>query len=508
MKNLTALFYPESIAVVGATENTLKWGSYILTNILDGGYRGKVHPVTVRGDTVYGRKAYRTLRDIEGAVDLVFITTPADTVMEVMRDCAAKHIANVVLITSGFSETGEKGEALEENVNAFAREHHIRVVGPNTMGIVNTASSLYATGSHVRPRKGGISIITQSGNVGNQIMEWAEQESIGIGKFVGSGNEGVLSCEDYLEYLADDEDTSVVLMYIEGVDNGRRFREIAEYTTRKKPVIALKAGRTAVGSKAAQSHTGAMAGSHKTYESVLKQSGVILAHTPTELLTISSAFDSMPLPKGKRVGVVTLGGGWGVITADECEERGLELPPLPRDVYERLDALLPPFWSRGNPVDLVGQPDIDLFFAATDAMVASDAFDAVILLGMAGSGKFVTRIFEARQRLGFAKEKEIDEFKKIFADRQSKFLDNIVDLMEKYRKPVYPVALISSPGDEIVHGKKGSAYSVILYSSPEEAVFCLDKQYEYSRYLRKRSVGYEEHCAGSDSKRPESAFRI
>ncbi len=175
------------------------------------------------------------------------------------------------MITSGFSETGEEGKRLEDEMIACCRANGISVVGPNTMGIVNTAVSLYATGSQVRAPRGGISIIAQSGNVGNQIMEWAEQQNIGIGKFVGSGNEGVLGCEDYIEYFGADPDTTVVLMYIEGVDDGRRFMETARNTSMKKPVIALKAGRTEIGSRAAASHTGAMAGSFRTYESALRQ---------------------------------------------------------------------------------------------------------------------------------------------------------------------------------------------------------------------------------------------
>ncbi|MBP7603273.1 MAG: CoA-binding protein, partial [Spirochaetes bacterium] len=309
MADIRKIFYPESIAVVGATENLFKWGSYIFTNIIAGGFQGKVYPVAKKKETVYGHRAYGSVAEIQDPVDLVFITTPAASVMGVLADCVAKGVKNVVMITSGFSETGEEGKRLEEEMVSFARANGINVVGPNTMGIVNTAVGLYATGSQVRAPRGGISIIAQSGNVGNQIMEWAEQQNIGVGKFVGSGNEGVIGCEDYIGYFGDDADTTVVLMYIEGVDDGRRFMDSARGASMRKPVIALKAGRTEIGSRAAASHTGAMAGSFKTYESALRQSGVILVKAPTELLTISSAFDSMPLPKGNRVGVVTLGGG-------------------------------------------------------------------------------------------------------------------------------------------------------------------------------------------------------
>jgi len=488
MADIRNIFYPSSIAVVGASENLFKWGSYIFTNIIAGGYRGRVFPVAKNKETIYGHRAYNSVTEIEENVDLVFITTPAASVMGVLDDCVKKGVKNVVMITSGFSETGEEGKNLEDEMIACCRANGISVVGPNTMGIVNTAVSLYATGSQVRAPRGGISIIAQSGNVGNQIMEWAEQQNIGIGKFVGSGNEGVLGCEDYIEYFGADPDTTVVLMYIEGVDDGRRFMETARNTSMKKPVIALKAGRTEIGSRAAASHTGAMAGSFRTYESALRQSGIILVKAPTELLTISSAFDSMPLPRGNRVGVVTLGGGWGVITADECEERGLTLPPLPGDVYEKLDRMLPPFWSKGNPVDLVGQPSMELFLESMNSMVSSDAYDAVILLGMVGAGKFVLRIHESAASMGYYSYDKLGELQKLFAERQANFLDNIIELMEKYDKPIYPVALISTPGDEMIHYRDGSRYKAIIYKTPEEAVFCLEKQYEYYRYTSRRTT--------------------
>ncbi len=488
MANLEKIFYPQSVAVVGATENMLKWGSFIFTNIIDGGFTGRVYPVSTTSAEIYGRKAFKSLTLIEDEVDLVFITTPASTVPGVLRECVVKKIKNVVMITSGFSETGEEGKNLEKEMVRFVRDNGINVVGPNTMGIINTANRLYATGTHVRPIKGGISIVAQSGNVGNQIMEWAELENVGIGKFIGSGNEGVLRCEDYLEYLNNDGDTSVIIMYIEGIDDGRRFIEVARKTTMRKPVIVLKAGRTGTGSKAAASHTGAMAGSYRTYESALRQSGAIVAKSPSDLLFISAAFDSMPLPKGNRVGVVTLGGGWGVITADECEERGLTLPTLPDDVYQKLDKMLPPFWSRGNPVDLVGQPDRNLFLEATYAMVASPAFDAVIILGIVGSAKFPLRIQEAAMRMGYATEEDVKALKKLFDEHQANFLDIILDLMEKYQKPIYPVALIPSPEDKMMYVREGKRYKVVIHNSPEEAVFCLERQFEYSSYLRKRSL--------------------
>ena len=486
-KNLEMLFNPKSIAVVGATETKLKWGSIVISNILDGGYKGTVYPVSSTSETVYGLKAYKSLKDIPGRVDVVFIATPAKTVLNILHDCVDKDIHNIVVISSGFSEVGSDGVRLEKELIDFATEHSLNLVGPNTMGMSNVRINLFGTGGHPRPKPGTISIIAQSGNVGNQIMLWAELEGFGIGKFVGSGNEAVLKVEDYLEYLNNDADTSVILMYLEGVDDGKKFINTAKKTCLKKPVIALKAGRTAGGSRAAASHTGAMAGSFRIFESVMKQTGIMMAMNPTELLELSAAFDSYPLPKGNRVGILTLGGGWGVITADECEEHGLVIPPLPEEIKNTFDKKLPPFWSKANPVDLVGQPDPILYRDAIEIMVSSDAFDAIIVLGIVGSAKFGgMRPLNAVQRLGYISKEEFTVIEKATLLVEKQMLDTILTMMEKHNKPIYPVSLAMLPDDDTVYSMKESKHKVIVYRTPEMAVFCLSKQYQYSRYLQMR----------------------
>ncbi|TFH41721.1 MAG: CoA-binding protein, partial [Chrysiogenales bacterium] len=237
---------------------------------------------------------------------------------------------------------------------------------------------------------------------------------------------------------------------------------------------------------AASSHTGAMAGSFEVFESVMKQTGIMIAMNPTELLELSAAFESFPLPRGNRVGIVTLGGGWGVITADECEERGLVLPPLPEDIKARLDKKLPSFWSRANPVDLVGQPDPDLFSEAIEIMVASDAFDAVIVLGLVGSAKFGIRPIHAAHRLGFITDEEMKMIDESSLLVEKRLLNTISDTMNKYRKPIYPVTLAAFPDDDMVYGDEKNEYRVIVYKTPEMAVLCLSTQYLYGRYLQTR----------------------
>jgi acyl-CoA synthetase (NDP forming) len=500
IRNLDVLFNPKSIAVVGATETKLKWGSIVFSNILDGGYKGTVYPVSSTNESVYGLKAYKSIKDIPDRVDVVFIATPAKTVINILKDCVDKKIQNVVVISSGFSEVGVDGVLLEKELIDFALKHSINLVGPNTMGMSNVNLSLFGTGGHPRPKPGTISIIAQSGNVGNQMMLWAELEGFGIGKFVGSGNEAVLKVEDYLEYFNNDADTSVILMYLEGVDNGRKFIDIAKNTCLKKPVIALKAGRTAGGSRAAASHTGAMAGSFRIFESVMKQTGMMAAMNPTELLELAAAFDSYPLPKGNRIGILTLGGGWGVITADECEEHDLAIPPLPEEIKKTFDKKLPSFWSRANPVDLVGQPDPILFKESIEVMVSSDAFDALIVLGLVGSAKYGgMRPLKAVERLGYVSKEEIAIIEQATTTVEKQILDTILTMMNQYDKPIYPVSLATLPDDDTVYTMPGSKYKVIVYRTPEMAVFCLSKQYQYSRYLQMRWDEKEYRNSGTAS---------
>ena len=486
---LKSLFNPQSVAVVGASEIPFKWGTYISSNILDGKFKGRYYPVNPTITEVFGYKTYPSLLDLPEAVDLVFITTPAKTVMQILQDCIKKGIQNIVMITSGFSETGADGIRMEKEIIDLAKQHKLNIVGPNTMGIVNTHCSLYATGAITRPQRGGISIIAQSGNLGYQIMEWAESENIGISKFVGSGNEAVLKIEDYLQYYNSDSETKVILMYIEGVDDGKAFVDIAKKTSMHKPIIALKAGRTEIGSKAAASHTGAMAGSFSIFKGVMQQTGIVFAESPRELLTLSAAFDSFPLPKGNRIGIITLGGGWGVVTADECAERGLSIPQLPQSILNELDKRLPSFWSRGNPIDLVGQPDFQLFKDTVEMMVAHDEFDAVIVLGIVGSKVFAYRAAEAVYNLGKMEKSVFDDFTKLLYVHQNEFLDRLIELMNRYNKPILPVSLSKMQGDETVHSN-GGKYKVVIYDSPEEAVLCLSKMYQYYTYVEKRSRVY------------------
>ncbi|HCY86097.1 MAG TPA: CoA-binding protein, partial [Desulfobacteraceae bacterium] len=328
LKALNACFYPESIAFVGASASPGKWGHMLPTNTFAREFGGKVYLVNPKGGKIMGRKVYKRLSEIKGNVDLAVVTVPADRVMDLIPEMAEKNVRGMLLITSGFREVGEEGRQLEDALIEKARQAGILVLGPNTMGVCNPHANFYSTAANAYPLPGSTALVCQSGNMGTQLLAFAEQQDIGIRAFSGSGNEAMVTIEDYMEAFERDELTRTVVLYLESVKDGRRFFESASRVSKKKPVVVLKGGRTEMGEKAASSHTGAMASDAKVFNSACTQAGIIQVEQPMELLDLSAVFSSLPLPKGNRVAIMTLGGGWGVVTTDLCAEHGLEVPQL------------------------------------------------------------------------------------------------------------------------------------------------------------------------------------
>jgi succinyl-CoA synthetase alpha subunit len=286
------LFYPRSVAFVGASGRMRKWGHTLLTNTISGGFPGEIYLVNPKGGTIAGRPVYKTLADIPGRVDLAVVTIPADQVAALIPQLEEKQVVNMLLIASGFAETGEDGAEKERNLVEMARAAGIYILGPNTMGICNPHINFYCTGSHVRPKRGATSLVAQSGNIGLQLLAFAELQGVGIRGFSGSGNEAMITIEDYLDSFYVDPLTNTVMLYIESVKNGRRFFEGARRLAREKPIVLLKGGQTRAGQKAASSHTGALASDSRVFDAVCKQAGIVKVERPMELLDLSAAFSS------------------------------------------------------------------------------------------------------------------------------------------------------------------------------------------------------------------------
>ena len=478
--NLKSVFYPRSIAVVGASSSFGKWGQMIFSNVVTCGFSGKVFPVNAREEILYGLPVYRRIQDVPEPVDLAVICTPAETVPGILEGCGEKGVKAVVVITSGFGETGEGGKDTERRMVDICRSKNMVLVGPNTMGVLCPHSGLFATGTHTRPRKGRVAFVSQSGNLGNQLIHWAEQQGVGVSLFVGSGNEAMVSCPDYLEFLEEDPNTQIVILYIENTGRGRRFLEVAKRVNRSKPVIVLKGGRTEAGTLASASHTGAMGGNSTFFSAACRQAGLLEVGVPSELLDLSAGFSSLPLPKGNRVGIVTLGGGWGVVTADACNEMGLLVPPIPERIIETIGRYLPSFWSKANPVDLVGTRDPDAPLVAVEELMKWDGIDAVISLGIVGRLELLQLLIQSTREVDRGKPSEfLDQMETMVREYEESCAARIVELMEIYEKPVLGVSLTRTD-QGTVRPFPGKRYDAVFYQTPESAVNVLSRMCRYA----------------------------
>ncbi|MEM3725383.1 MAG: CoA-binding protein [Candidatus Bathyarchaeia archaeon] len=355
LDELKCFFEPESVAVVGASRNPLKFGNSVLKNLLDLEFKGRIYPVNPNADEVLGLKAYPRVNAIDDNVDMAIIIVPAPTVPSVMRDCAEKGVKGVVICSSGFREAGEAGKKLEDEVVAIAKKAGIRVVGPNTTGILNTSNN-FTTSFAPLPRfkKGNVAFIAQTGLFAAAAFWWImSKQPFGISKIVGLGNKCDVDDAEVLEYLAEDEDTEVIAIYMEGVKDGRRLFKTFKEVAKTKPIIVLKSGRSPAGMKASLSHTGSLAVKDEIFDAMCKQAGVIrVGGDLDELLDVTKAFALQPLPKGKRVAIVTVTGGGGVMAADECARQGLELAPLSNETLNKIRSKMPSWATVSNPADI------------------------------------------------------------------------------------------------------------------------------------------------------------
>lgn len=478
--NLDRLFNPRSIALIGASTNPRKWGFIILLNILKGNYSGRVFPVNPGAESILGYRCYAAVAQIPQSVDLAIITTPAALVPALIEECGQKGIPSAVIITSDFSETGSEGATLEREVLVRAQKYAMRFVGPNSMGIFSSQTNLHAQMPPVMPLHGSVSMFSQSGNVGVQMLAWGEHEGVGFEKFVSSGNEADLTCIDYLRYLADDERTKVILAYLEGVAHNANLVPIARAVSKKKPIVVFKGGRTAAGTRAVASHTGSLAGQNRIFKSAFRQAGMLEVKTSQALMDCAKAFANCPLPAGNRVGILTRGGGWGVITSDFCEENGLEVPPLPEKLIKKFDKLLPKYWSRSNPVDLVATIAYDPYLECLEILADWDGIDAVIALGAgrrAPDYRYSKEVREPPQVMDAIKI--VAQYFENRTKAPDRILQSLDRLVHRSGKPIVVVTI----GSEAAHKSNLEAYHVVSYPTPERAVRVLRQMVKYRRFL-------------------------
>ena len=349
---MNRIMRPNSVAVIGASVEEGKIGNSVMKNLINGGYQGKIYPIHPKADEIMGRKAYKSVKDVPGTVDVAVFAIPAKFVAQALAECGEKKIPGAVLIPSGFAETGNvEGQ---KEIQEIGRKYGVRLMGPNIYGYYYTPKNLCATFCTPYDYKGHAALSSQSGGIGMAIIGFSRSAKMGVSAIVGLGNKSDLDEDDLLTFFEQDDNTHVIAMHCEDLKDGRSFAEVAKRVSKKKPVIMLKAGRTSAGAKAASSHTGALAGNDKIYDDVLRQSGVIRAPGLRDMLDYARALQKLPTPKGENVVIITGAGGSGVLLSDACVDNGLSLMKMPQDLDTAFRKFIPPFGAAGNPVDITG----------------------------------------------------------------------------------------------------------------------------------------------------------
>src|SRR6059036_1447662 len=380
--DLDALFAPKSIAVIGATNRQGSVGRAVFTNILLNEYTGTVYPVNPRDRSISGVRSYPSIHDLPESVDLAVVVVPAAVVPAVTEDCGKKGVKSLIVISAGFKEVGQEGAALEHQVASLAQKYSMRMVGPNCLGTINTdpAVRLNASFASRMPLEGSIAFASQSGALGEAVIDYASGEGIGFSKFISVGNKADVNENDILEYLQADPRTKVILLYIEDIVDGRKFVDTVTRVTEKKPIIAVKAGVSPEGAKAASSHTGALAGSDEAYNAILKQSGVLRVESIIDLFDYARSFAKQPPPRGNRVAIITNGGGPGIMATDASVRYGLQISQFSEATKAKLRAGLPKEASVNNPVDLIGDAQADRYELALQALQDESVDCGLVLL--------------------------------------------------------------------------------------------------------------------------------
>jgi len=350
---MNRIMKPKAVAVIGASDQAGKIGNSVMKNLINGGYKGKIYPITPKGGEIMGLTAYKSVKDVPGDIDTAVFAIPAALVAGALKECGEKKIAGAVLIPSGFGETGNiEGQ---EELQRIGREYNIRLMGPNIYGFYYTPSDLCATFCTAYDVKGSTALSSQSGGIGMAIIGFSRSAKMGVSAIVGLGNKSDIDEDDLLLFFEQDDNTKVIAQHCEDLKDGRAFAEVAKRVSKKKPVIVLKAGRTAMGAAAAASHTGAVAGTDKIYDDVLRSAGVIRANSLRQMLELSRGVPILPTPKGENVVIITGAGGSGVLLSDACVDNGLKLmKPMPDDLDAAFRKFIPPFGAAGNPVDITG----------------------------------------------------------------------------------------------------------------------------------------------------------
>jgi len=447
MKSLESLFKPKSIAVVGASKDSDKLGYVLLKNVIDYKFKGSIFPVNPNANEILEKKTYPGINAIPETVDLALLSIPNHLVVDIVEECNQNDVKAIVILSSGFGEASHEGEKAQDKIRSICQSSGMRVLGPNCMGIYSISDNLNGSYFWELPRiKGNISFISQSGAYGGILFNEIRQRRIGISKFVSVGNMADINHTDVLEYLSDDKDTQVIALFIEGMQDGRKFMEAASEVSREKPIVAFKAGRTEAGTRAAKSHTGAMAGSFEVYKTAFKQSGMVLAQNSEEFFDMAMALSSWAhcLPINDNLSILTISGGPCVTASDTCEEIGLSVPKFSEQTRKKIRKYIPFFGADSNPVDMTPQMNPANYEACVDTVFSQKEIGGVIAINVG-----------------------LD---------QKEFASAFVKASTKYKKPVVSFTIDTPELSQIFHDNR-----IPVYPTPERSIYAYNGLVKYRK---------------------------
>ncbi|MFX1467769.1 MAG: acetate--CoA ligase family protein [Promethearchaeota archaeon] len=482
LNEFEGFFNPKSVAFYGASNMMQKFGSIHLTNLLSAGFQGKVFPIHPKEQEILGFKAYQSVKDIPEQVDLVVMAINPDLINNFLKECGEKGIKNVIILSGGFLEVGNK-EA-QDKMKEIAKKFNIKIMGPNCSGEVITP---FINITHVPwpPRKGGVSIVSQSGTYAVQpLIAISSKIGLGISKIISVGNEVNTDLVDYLDLLEEDEKTTCIGIYFEAIRRGKEFIEVLERINQKKPIVIIPIGQTEAGTRSAKSHTAAITSPGYIIDSICEQTGAIKVKSSIDMLNLLNAFDSLPLPKGNRVAILTMGGGPGTLMSDLFESNGMKVPMLSTDLQEKLKPWMPETASTINPIDLTYSDDMQNFLnVLPEILVKSDEIDSLIFYGLMGTEYFKNLVNVP----DFMKELESVITMKNFGEMMEDFFialfDEIVEFREKYQKPII-LTCYNTREEKFVAYLQDNGIPVYY---PEEGVWTLIRMWQYSKFLQSKN---------------------
>ena len=464
---LDKILHPKSIAVIGASTDPFKWGYMLLNAIKSSGFEGEIYPINPKADEILGLKCYGNIKDVPGEVDMGLVVVPARFVPSVFQDMKEKGTKGAVVITSGFSEAGEEGRAMINQILETAKDS-TRFIGPNCMGITSSAAKLSALMIPFLHESGEVAFVSQSGGYGLQLYLRASAMGVGVNKFISSGNESDLKGWNYLEYFGQDEGTKIITMYIEGLKDGRKWFEAAKQVSKTKPIVAIKVGVTEAGSKAAASHTGSIAGSDKVYDAAFKQAGVIRAYDAAEMFDFVKGLLYCQLPQGPNIAIVSNSGGVAVETADRLIQNGLNVPTFSEEAQQEILKLIPAFGNPKNPVDLTATLNMNSFLNVPDIVLKQPEIHGMITISLGTS--IIKTMFP-----------DVPD-----ADLQGMYQwinSTLLKTYKKYDKPVIvidPAADVAGASAKILEKER-----VPVFTTPERAADVMGVLYRRKLYLDK-----------------------